>query len=209
MFEAKLAQASYFKRLAEALKELVSQANFNVGKEGISMHAMDQSHVCLVALNMDSEMFQHYRCDRPMVMGINMVNLLKILKCAGKSPARTPRRRAPLLLLLLRPGQQLMLHDCFRCCLYGVLFLAGSEDTLTLKADDDGDVLTLMFESSKQERASDFELKLLSIDSEQLLIPDQDYAAAVVLPSSEYQRICRCAHNVRARARSPQPPAAA
>lgn len=34
-------------------------------------------------------------------------------------------------------------------------------------------MLTLMFESSNRERISDFDLKLMSIDSETLDIPDQ------------------------------------
>jgi hypothetical protein len=38
---------------------------------------------------------------------------------------------------------------------------------------------------------SDFELKLMDIDSEHLGIPDTEYSATVQLPSSEYQRICR------------------
>lgn len=42
-----------------------------------------------------------------------------------------------------------------------------------------------------QDRISDFDLKLMSIESEQLGIPDQDYSAEVKMPSSEYQRICR------------------
>uniref|UniRef100_A0A7S0RYP4 DNA sliding clamp PCNA n=1 Tax=Chlamydomonas leiostraca TaxID=1034604 RepID=A0A7S0RYP4_9CHLO len=72
-----------------------------------------------------------------------------------------------------------------------VLKCAGNDDIITLKADDNGDTLTLMFESEKQERISDFDLKLMSIESEQLGIPDQDYSAEVKMPSSEYQRICR------------------
>ena len=42
-----------------------------------------------------------------------------------------------------------------------------------------------------QERISDFELKLMDIDSEQLGIPDTDYAATVKMPSAEFQRICK------------------
>ena len=45
--------------------------------------------------------------------------------------------------------------------------------------------------SPSQERISDFELKLMDIDSEQLGIPDTEYAATVKLPASEFQRICR------------------
>ena len=50
-----------------------------------------------------------------------------------------------------------------------------------------------MFESENQERISDFELKLMDIDSEQLGIPDTEYTATVRMPSSEFQRICKCA----------------
>lgn len=50
-----------------------------------------------------------------------------------------------------------------------------------------------MFESPNQERISDFELKLMDIDSEQLGIPDTDYAATVKMPSSEFARICKYA----------------
>ena len=49
-----------------------------------------------------------------------------------------------------------------------------------------------MFESPNQERISDFELKLMDIDSEQLGIPDTDYAATVKMPSAEFARICKC-----------------
>ena len=50
-----------------------------------------------------------------------------------------------------------------------------------------------MFESANQERISDFELKLMDIDSEQLGIPDTDYSATVKMPSAEFARICKCA----------------
>ncbi len=50
-----------------------------------------------------------------------------------------------------------------------------------------------MFESENQERISDFELKLMDIDSEQLGIPDTEYTATVRMPSGEFQRICKCA----------------
>ncbi|MEW5312813.1 MAG: hypothetical protein WDW38_004419 [Sanguina aurantia] len=72
-----------------------------------------------------------------------------------------------------------------------ILKCAGNEDALSLKADDGGDVLTLMFESSNRERISDFDLKLMSIDTETLDIPDQEYASEIKMPSTEYQRICR------------------
>jgi proliferating cell nuclear antigen PCNA len=54
---------------------------------------------------MRSDGFDHYRCDRSMSLGLNLVSMGKILKCAG------------------------------------------NDDTITLKAEDSGDNLTLMFEN--------------------------------------------------------------
>mmetsp|Transcript_25642 Transcript_25642/g.48592 ORF Transcript_25642/g.48592 Transcript_25642/m.48592 type:complete len:263 (-) Transcript_25642:518-1306(-) len=72
-----------------------------------------------------------------------------------------------------------------------MLKCAGNDDIITMKADDTGDVVTFMFESPNQEKISDFELKLMDIDSEHLGIPDTDYQAVVKMPSAEFQRICR------------------
>lgn len=43
---------------------------------------MDNSHVALVAVNLDAAGFQKYRCDRPMPLGVNLNSLTKVLKCA-------------------------------------------------------------------------------------------------------------------------------
>ncbi|GLC45080.1 hypothetical protein PLESTB_001466200 [Pleodorina starrii] len=149
MFEARIQHGSVLKKLVEALKELVTEGNFDVSNTGLSLQAMDSSHVCLVSLTLREDGFEHFRCDRTMAMGIHFGNLSKILKCAG------------------------------------------NEDTITLKAEDNADQLTLMFESANQDRISDFDLKLMSIESEHLGIPDQDYSAEIKMPSSEYQRIVR------------------
>lgn len=42
-----------------------------------------------------------------------------------------------------------------------------------------------------QERISDFEMKLMDIDSEHLGIPETEYQAIVRMPSSEFSRICK------------------
>lgn len=72
-----------------------------------------------------------------------------------------------------------------------ILKCAGNDDIITLKAEDEADVLTLMFETQRQDRISDFELKLMDIDSEQLGIPDTEYKCTVKMPSDEFQRIIR------------------
>mmetsp|Transcript_19125 Transcript_19125/g.32863 ORF Transcript_19125/g.32863 Transcript_19125/m.32863 type:complete len:267 (-) Transcript_19125:349-1149(-) len=73
--------------------------------------------------------------------------------------------------------------------LFKILKCSGNDDSITLKAEDNGDVLTLMFENLKKDKSSDFDLKLLTIESEQLSVPDQSYHAIISMPSAEYKRI--------------------
>ncbi|KAF4579669.1 proliferating cell nuclear antigen [Pleurotus pulmonarius] len=82
MLEAKLQEAGLLKKLLDAIKELVTDANFDCNEEGINLQAMDNSHVALVVVKMESTGFKKYRCDRPMPLGVNLASLTKVLKCA-------------------------------------------------------------------------------------------------------------------------------
>ncbi|CAG8578480.1 8637_t:CDS:2 [Paraglomus brasilianum] len=149
MFEARLSQGSVLKKVLEAVKELVTDANFDCSETGISLQAMDNSHVALVSVLLKADGFDPYTCDRNIPLGVNLGSLNKILKCAG------------------------------------------NEDTITLKVDDTGDTLNLLFESQNNDRFGEYELKLMDIDQEHLGIPETEYDAIVVLSSGEFQRICR------------------
>jgi len=149
MFEARLVQGSMLKKVLEAVKDLLNEAIFDCSSTGIALQAMDSSHVSLVSLNMRSDGFETYRCDRNLSMGMNLATMSKILKCAG------------------------------------------NDDVITMKASDNADTVTFMFESQNNEKVSDYEMKLLDIDAEQLGIPDTEYSSVVKLPSGEFQRICR------------------
>merc|ERR1719265_2012485 len=126
------------KKLTEAMKDLVTEANFDCSTTGVSLQAMDSSHVSLVALLLRADGFDHFRCDRNISLGINLGSMGKVLKCC-----------------------------------------------------DNADAMTFMFENQSQDRISDFELKLMDIDSEHLGIPETEYKAQIKLPASEFQRICR------------------
>ncbi|KAG9301516.1 hypothetical protein G9A89_008368 [Geosiphon pyriformis] len=83
MFEARLTQGALLKKILEAVKELVTDANFDCSESGIGLQAMDNSHVALVSVMLRAEGFDPYRCDRNMPLGVNLNSLNKILKCAG------------------------------------------------------------------------------------------------------------------------------
>ncbi|KAG6670205.1 hypothetical protein CIPAW_01G294900 [Carya illinoinensis] len=85
MLELRLVQGGLLKKVLEAIKDLVNDANFDCSPAGFSLQAMDASHVALVALLLRSEGFEHYRCDRNLSMGMNLNNMAKMLKCADNN----------------------------------------------------------------------------------------------------------------------------
>lgn len=72
MFEARLTQSSVLKKVLEAIRDLLTEATFDCTDSGISLQAMDNSHVSLVSLNLRADGFDKYRCDRNLSMGMNL-----------------------------------------------------------------------------------------------------------------------------------------
>lgn len=60
------------KKILDAIKDLVSEASWDCSASGMSLQAMDTSHVSLVAVQMNSEGFDKYRCDRNLTLGMNL-----------------------------------------------------------------------------------------------------------------------------------------
>jgi len=70
-----------------------------------------------------------------------------------------------------------------------ILKCAGNDDVVTLKSEENTDSLSLHFESPNQDRISEFDLKLMDIDSEHLGIPETAYKCNVKMPAAEFRRI--------------------
>lgn len=83
MLEAKLEQAALLKKVIEAIRELVSDCNFDCSESGIALQAIDSSHIALVSLLIGSEGFSSYRSDRNITLGININSMSKVLRCAA------------------------------------------------------------------------------------------------------------------------------
>lgn len=91
MFEAKLVQGNIIKKVIDALKDLVQEANFDCSPSGVTLQSMDQAHVTLVMLLLRADGFDEYRCDRSLPLGVNMGSLSKIIKAAGQDDSITLR----------------------------------------------------------------------------------------------------------------------
>lgn len=72
--------------------------------------------------------------------------------------------------------------------------LAGNDDTITLKAEEDPSHLTIIFENVKLDKKTEFNLNLITIDSEHLGIPETDYSSTIMLNSSEFSKMCKELH---------------
>ena len=52
-----------------------------------------------------------------------------------------------------------------------ILKCAGNDDAVTIRAQDNPDTVTFVFESKNGEKQSDYEMKLMNLDQEHLQIP--------------------------------------
>ena len=73
-------QSSAIRVLNEALKEILTDTNLEFDGENIKVIAMDPSHTVLVHLKLESNKFEKYYCPNKLLLGINTINLFKLIK---------------------------------------------------------------------------------------------------------------------------------
>lgn len=72
--------AILFKRILESISDLVKECEVNATNEGLSIQVMDPLHASISDIFISKKIFNKYRCDRPLTIGIKLKDLLKILK---------------------------------------------------------------------------------------------------------------------------------
>ena len=85
LLEVHTVQASAFRILIEALKEILTDANFEFDENGLKLVAMDSSHTVLVHLRLNASNFEKYVCNQRLVLGINLINMHKLMKIMGNN----------------------------------------------------------------------------------------------------------------------------
>ena len=142
-------EASTFKKIVDALKDLASECNIQFDSSGLHFQTMDASHVALCSCYIDVSKFEDYACEEGITLGIHFGSLTKLLRCAN-----------PM-------------------------------DTMKLSCGKNPSVLDFEFKSKSEDKITNFEMKLMDIDQEQLGIPEQDYDIVFKMSSSEFQSICQ------------------
>jgi proliferating cell nuclear antigen len=89
LLEVRTVQATAFKILVEALKELLTDTCLEFDATGIKIVAMDTSHVVLVHLRLNADKFETYQCEHRIVIGINMLHLHKLTKTINSNDTLT------------------------------------------------------------------------------------------------------------------------
>ncbi len=87
MFKIKFADAKFWRNISEALSSLVDEGSFTVSPTGIKMRAMDPSHIAMVDFELPSEAFQQYECSKEVKIGLNLDEMVKIMRRAGSGDA--------------------------------------------------------------------------------------------------------------------------
>jgi proliferating cell nuclear antigen len=149
--EATLESGLVMRKVLEALRELVTEANLRWSStDGLTLIAMDSSHVALLSLRLPAEAFHVINVPAgSMVTGLSIEALRKVLRCGSNG------------------------------------------DAITFRAERGSDTLQVILPNKKQSSSSAFTVKLITIECDELQIPDVEHEAVVTMPSAEYQRTVR------------------
>jgi proliferating cell nuclear antigen len=87
--EAKTVQTNAIKQCNEALKEILTDANIEWNENGLKIITLDPSNTILVHLKLEKENFEYFHCAKRMFIGINVLNLFKLLRTLTNNDALT------------------------------------------------------------------------------------------------------------------------
>ena len=84
MFKLKVSDAKLLRDMANAISMLVDEATFKIEPDGLKLRAMDPSRVAMIDFEWPKTIFEEYDAQEPSKICINISELLKLLKRAGK-----------------------------------------------------------------------------------------------------------------------------
>jgi proliferating cell nuclear antigen len=85
----KTIQAGSFKSTFEVLKDILNDVNIYFDENGVKMVTLDTARASLVDFELSSDNFEEYECPEPIVAGINIANMFKLLKTISTSDTLT------------------------------------------------------------------------------------------------------------------------
>ena len=82
-------QVTSIKTLIEALKELLMETSIIFDETGIKIYTIDTSHIVIIHMKLEASEFERFYCEKPISIGVNMINLYKIIKTINNGDTLT------------------------------------------------------------------------------------------------------------------------
>jgi proliferating cell nuclear antigen len=166
ILELKTVQTNVFKTLTEALKEILTEANFeffvgdskneNDEKKGyVKVVSMDPSQTALVHLRLEGKHCERYYCKKRTIVGVSMINFHKLIKTLTNNDTLT----------------------------------------LYIK-ESDPSKLRIKLENVEKQQTCSYTLNLMDLNNQEVKIPNQTFEQYITMPSSDFQKICRDMSNL-------------
>jgi proliferating cell nuclear antigen len=80
VFELRTLRAESLKKLIENLQQILSETSITFDSTGVRIFEFDTHKMALVHVKLDAENFEYYECRREITIGIDMMNLSRLIK---------------------------------------------------------------------------------------------------------------------------------
>jgi len=80
MFHLWTSKTAPIKYLTELLKDLLTEGNLECSSEGIKLLSIDSGRTVLIHMKLFKDGFEDYKCEQPVILGINLEHFFKIIK---------------------------------------------------------------------------------------------------------------------------------
>ncbi len=167
LVEIETLEPSSIKAMFTAVKEQLPDANIIITPEGLSILQMDSTHVVVCQVELKAAKFDKFICKRAIKLGVNIADLVKVLKGVGAKDSLT--------LFVEDPANQ----------------TGGFADD-----NDDQQHFGIRVESVEKGQVSTIYIGLHDINEEELDYPDLDYPYYIYMPSSDLQSIANNLKNM-------------
>jgi proliferating cell nuclear antigen len=84
MFKAVLSDPGILKTSFNAIASIVGEVQILASKDGLTLDALDKSHIVFVHLELKPDLFDEYKVDELMKVNVDTYELINVLKRAGK-----------------------------------------------------------------------------------------------------------------------------
>src|SRR3989338_3801559 len=83
VFRSVISDVSLLRDAIDTISQLIGEGVFKADSEGIAFNATDRAIVAVVDFRLDKSIFEGYEVSGTVKMGVNIDNLLQILRRAG------------------------------------------------------------------------------------------------------------------------------